>query len=54
MYSVFVLGSIMIADSFGARIPEWLSPIATIGVIGYFFRKSIMEITKAADKKKRG
>jgi hypothetical protein len=40
MYSIFVLGIIMVLDSFGAHIPEWLSPVVTIIVIGYFFYKS--------------
>jgi len=40
MYSIFVLGTIMVLDSFGAHIPEWLSPVVTICVIGYFFYKS--------------
>jgi hypothetical protein len=40
MYSIFVLGTIMVLDSFGAHIPEWLSPVVTISVIGYFFYRS--------------
>ena len=40
MYSILVLGSIMIIDSFGGHIPQWLSPIATFGILGYFFIKS--------------
>ncbi len=40
MYSIFFLGVIMLADAFGAHIPEWLSPVITIGVIAYFFWKS--------------
>lgn len=40
MYSIFVLGTIMVLDSFGVHIPEWLSPVVTIGVIGYFFYRS--------------
>jgi len=41
MYSIFFLGIIMIADSFGARIPPWLSPIITFAVVGYFFFRSM-------------
>lgn len=37
MYSVLGLGIIMLSDGFGAHIPEWLSPLLTFGVIGYFF-----------------
>ncbi|KAB2945614.1 MAG: Integral membrane protein TerC family protein [Candidatus Methanoperedens nitroreducens] len=40
MYSIFFLGIIMVLDSFGVHIPEWVSPVITIGVIGYFFYKS--------------
>lgn len=44
MYSILVLGSIMLADSFGAHIPSWLSPIATFAIVGYFFWKSKREL----------
>jgi uncharacterized protein len=40
MYSILVLGTVMILDSFGAPIPEWISPIATFLIVGYFFLKS--------------
>lgn len=40
MYSIFILGMVMLAESFGAHIPEWLSPVATFLIIGWFFRKS--------------
>jgi len=40
MYSIFFLGTIMLMDSFGFHIPSWLSPVATFGVVGYFFYKS--------------
>lgn len=40
MYSIFFLGTIMVLDSFGVHIPEYVSPVTTIGVIGYFFYKS--------------
>jgi hypothetical protein len=46
MYSIFFLGLIMIADSFGADIPQWLSPAITFIVIGYFFYKSVKEAKK--------
>src|SRR3989338_8813304 len=42
MYSILFLGVIMLLDSFGFDIPEWLSPVVTFGVIGYFFIKSRM------------
>lgn len=40
MYSILVLGIIMLLDSFGFHIPSWLSPIATAMIVGYFFLKS--------------
>ena len=30
MYSIFFLGFIMIADSFGLEIPTWLSPLTAV------------------------
>lgn len=40
MYSILVLGMIMLLDSFGFHIPNWLSPISTALIVGYFFLKS--------------
>lgn len=40
MYSILVLGTIMLLDSFGFHIPSWLSPVATALIVGYFFFKS--------------
>ncbi len=50
MYAVFALGSIMVLDAFGAHIPEWISPIATVVIVGYFFLKSRNEIAPATVK----
>ncbi|HPS21197.1 MAG TPA: DUF475 domain-containing protein [Candidatus Paceibacterota bacterium] len=44
MYSILVLGVIMILHGFGFSIPEWLSPVATFVIIGYFFWKSKVHI----------
>ena len=41
MYSILVLGAIMITDGFGLHIPEWVSPAATFVVVGFFFLRSI-------------
>jgi hypothetical protein len=46
MYSILILGMIMILDAFGLHIPEWLSPVATFLIIGFFFYKSKLEIGK--------
>lgn len=37
MYSILLLGIIMLLDSFGFHIPVWLSPSITAIVVGYFF-----------------
>jgi len=50
MYSIFVLGIIMLADAFGAHIPAYVSPIATFGCIGYFLWKSHEHIKAEAKK----
>lgn len=41
MYSIFVLGIIMVADGFGIHIPALVSPVVTFIIIGYFFWKSV-------------
>ena len=46
MYSILVLGVIMIMDSFGAHIPEYLSPLTTFIIIGFFFWKSKVFLSK--------
>lgn len=50
MYSVFFLGCVMLYDSFGHHLPEWLTPVTTIFIIGYFFLKSKKEIKPAPAK----
>ena len=46
MYSVLFLGIIMILDSFGCKIPEWVSPVITFASVGYFFIKSKLSLKK--------
>jgi len=46
MYSIFAIGIVMLADSFGMHIPSWLSPAVTFGAIGYFLYKSVKDIRK--------
>lgn len=50
MYSILVLGTIMLADAFGVHVPSWLSPLVTFGIIGYFFLKSKACMTRLAAK----
>ncbi|HOB17278.1 MAG TPA: DUF475 domain-containing protein [Candidatus Methanoculleus thermohydrogenotrophicum] len=41
MYSILVLGVIMLANSFGFHVPVWLSPVATFAIVGYFLYRSV-------------
>ena len=50
MYSILVLGLIMILDSFGMHIPTFLSPIATFVIVGLFFYKSRLAIKDKTDE----
>ena len=40
MYSILVLGVIMLLDSFGIEIPAFVSPLLTFAIVGFFFFKS--------------
>jgi len=44
MYSILVLGVVMILHSFHFYIPEYVSPLSTIVIIGFFFWKSKVEL----------
>ncbi|MBS3147805.1 DUF475 domain-containing protein [Candidatus Woesearchaeota archaeon] len=46
MYSILFLGSFMVAESFGAHLPVWLSPVITVATLGFFFMKSWREVHK--------
>jgi len=48
MYSILILGLIMLADAFGVHIPSWISPVATFAIIGFFFWKSARELRMSA------
>ena len=55
MYAIFLLGAIMLLDSFGFHIPSWVAPVVTFLVIGYFFLRSkriLAECPKHKNKKK--
>lgn len=47
MYSILVLGVVMLLHSFEVKIPEWLSPVATFAIVGYFFWKSRVSMKDA-------
>ena len=40
MYSIGFLGSIMLANAFGLHLPELISPLATVTILGYFLYRS--------------
>lgn len=40
MYSILFLSLVMLANSFGLRLPEWISPVLTLVIVGYFFIRS--------------
>ncbi len=40
MYAIGALSVIMILGAFGHEIPEWVSPVVMIAIVGYFFLKS--------------
>ncbi len=46
MYSILVLGTVMLCDAFGLHVPAWISPVATFVVIGWFFFKSKAQLPK--------
>lgn len=43
MYSIFILGIVMMVDAFGGHIPSYISPLATFAIIGFFVYKSIQQ-----------
>ncbi|MBL8018727.1 MAG: DUF475 domain-containing protein [Leptospirales bacterium] len=46
MYSIFVLGMVMVLDSFDVHIPHWVSPVVTFVIVGFFFIKSRIAISQ--------
>ena len=41
MYSILMLGIIMLTDSFGVHIPSYISPLLTFTIVGFFYGKSL-------------
>lgn len=44
MYSILILGAVMILHSFDVEIPDWISPVSTFAIVGYFFYKSRLDL----------
>jgi len=49
MYSIFILGVVMMVDAFGGHIPSYVSPLATFAIIGFFVFKSV-KLNKLSEK----
>lgn len=49
MYSILMLGSVMVLEGFRIHVPEWLAPVSTIAIIWYFFARSKREIRLSAN-----
>lgn len=47
MYSILFLGAVMLLDAFGVNIPDYVSPIVTLAIVGLFFLKSHREIVSS-------
>ena len=45
MYSILVLGFVMVLKGFSIEVPEWISPLATFAIVGFFFFRSKDEIS---------
>lgn len=50
MYSILVLGLVMLLDSFGLHIPQWVSPVTTFSMVGFFYWKSRLHINRNQHK----
>jgi hypothetical protein len=49
MYSILVLGVIMMSDGLGLSVPQWVSPAVTFLIVGGFLARSLGELRSAAD-----
>ncbi len=52
MYSIGMLGGIMVLESFGREYPFWLAPLNTILLLGFFLYLSWLEINNLRDNRK--
>jgi len=48
MYSILLLGIVMMCDAFGLETPPWVSPAATFGIVAFFFLRSVQEARRGA------
>ncbi len=47
MYSMLFLGIIMILQSFGFNVPEYMSPVITFLIVGFFFWRSTKHLNQS-------
>ena len=52
MYSIGVLGIVMVLESFGEHIPFWFAPLNTVVLLGVFLYLSYREIKKGEQQNK--
>lgn len=50
MYSILFLGGFMITESYGIHLPEYVTPLATIIIVGYFLWKSVKHPVKPSEE----
>ena len=50
MYSIGVLGGMMVLESFGKEYPFWMAPVYTVTLLGVFLFLSWREIEMAKKK----
>ena len=50
MYSIGILGCIMLSDSFGIHIPTWAAPLSTMAIVSYFFYRSKAHLDQCEPK----
>ena len=53
MYSIGVLGAIMVLEAFGKNFPFWLAPLNTVVLLVIFMGLSLRELRDAAKKKSK-
>ncbi len=54
MYSILVLGAVMMCDGFGVHVPELASPVATFAIVGLFLLRSVRELRGGGRRRARG
>lgn len=53
MYSIGMLGGLMVLESFGKEFPFWLAPVNTVSLLVFFLLLSYREIQDAKKKPKK-